>query len=173
MNGVKVSDFMEEVERLKEEVNLIKERNRKVEMDKKWEQSFTRRALLVLFTYLAIGVYLQAINIPLAWLNAIVPAVAFLLSTLTMSYFKKIWISFGAVQDKKILVNKKQAEEKKVNKQKILEGIDMQKSINNDSVQNLLGVSDTTATRYLDELEKEGKIKQIGDTGRGVFYERI
>jgi hypothetical protein len=82
---------MEEIEKLIEEVNLIKERNRKVELDKKWERSWTRRGLLVLFTYLAIGVYLWAINIPRPWLNAIVPAVAFLLSTLTMPFFKKHW----------------------------------------------------------------------------------
>jgi len=39
-------------------------------------------------------------------------------------------------------------------------------------VENLLLVSDATATRYLDELEKEGKIKQVGKTGKGVFYEK-
>jgi sterol desaturase/sphingolipid hydroxylase (fatty acid hydroxylase superfamily) len=83
---------MEDVENLKKEIELIKERNKKVELDKEWERSFARRALLVIFTYLAIGAYLQAINIPRAWLNAIVPAVAFLLSTLTMPFFKKIWI---------------------------------------------------------------------------------
>lgn len=83
---------MDDLEKLREEIKLIKERNKKVELDKKWEQSFTRRALLVIFTYLAIGFYLQAINIPRAWLNAIVPAVAFLLSTLTMPFFKKLWL---------------------------------------------------------------------------------
>ena len=76
---------------IEKEIELIRERNRRVEMDKKWEGSFTRRGLLVLFTYLAIGFYLQAIQIPMSWLNAIVPAVAFLLSTLTMPFFKKLW----------------------------------------------------------------------------------
>ena len=42
--------------------------------------------------------------------------------------------------------------------------------IANNDVQILLGVSDATATNYLDELEKEGKIKQHGEIGRGVFY---
>jgi len=84
---------MEDVEELKREVGLIKERNGRVELDKKWEGSFTRRGLLVLFTYLAIGFYLQAINIPRAWLNAIVPSVGFLLSTLTLPFFKKVWLS--------------------------------------------------------------------------------
>ena len=63
-----------------------------VEKDKIWETSWTRRFLLIVFTYLAIGFYLQAININNAWLNAIVPAVGFLLSTLTLPFFKKLWM---------------------------------------------------------------------------------
>jgi len=41
---------------------------------------------------MAIGLYMRAIDIPLAWLNAVVPAVAFMLSTLAMPFFKKLWI---------------------------------------------------------------------------------
>jgi hypothetical protein len=81
----------EELQKIREEINFIKERNKRVELDKKWEGSYTRRGLLILFTYLAIGFYLQAINVPRAWLSAIVPAVGFLLSTLTMPFFKKLW----------------------------------------------------------------------------------
>ncbi len=29
------------------------------------------------------------------------------------------------------------------------------------------------ATRYLDELEKEGRIRQVGQTGRYVYYEKV
>ncbi len=42
--------------------------------------------------------------------------------------------------------------------------------ITNDDVEKLLHVSDSTATRYLDELEKRGRITQRGTTGRGVIY---
>lgn len=45
--------------------------------------------------------------------------------------------------------------------------------ISNDEVEKLLHVSDATATRYLEVLEKEGKIKQVGKTGRGVTYQKI
>ena len=41
----------------------------------------------------------------------------------------------------------------------------------NDDIQALLEVSDATATAYLQELEKEGRIRQVGDTGQGVYYE--
>jgi predicted HTH transcriptional regulator len=46
-------------------------------------------------------------------------------------------------------------------------------SITNDEVEKFLHVSDATATRYLSILEKEGKIKQSGKTGKGVSYSRI
>lgn len=43
--------------------------------------------------------------------------------------------------------------------------------ITNNDVEKLLGVSDATATRYLDELEKQGKVRQVGERGRFVYYE--
>ena len=55
-------------------------------------------------------------------------------------------------------------------KSKLLESIVSRGRIANNDVQILLGVSDATATNYLEELEKEGKIKQHGEIGRGVFY---
>jgi hypothetical protein len=79
---------------LERRIKNIEERNRRVESDKAWETSYTRRALLMLFTYLAIGFYLQAINIYQPWLNALVPAVAFMLSTLTIPLFKKLWLRY-------------------------------------------------------------------------------
>ncbi len=45
--------------------------------------------------------------------------------------------------------------------------------VKNDDVQRLTGVSDATATRYLDELEKEGLIRQVGVVGGYVYYEKI
>ena len=74
------------------ELNKIKQRNKNVELDKTWETSYTTRLILTLFTYLAIGVYLWVIKIPMPWLNAIVPALAFMFSTLTLPIFKRIWV---------------------------------------------------------------------------------
>lgn len=77
---------------LEQRVQNIEERNQRVELDKVWETSWTRRILLMIFTYLAIGIYMWAIGIANAWLNAIVPAIGFLLSTLTMQFFKNLWL---------------------------------------------------------------------------------
>ena len=83
---------MNELTEIKKNLDVIEERNKRVEADKAWETSYTRRGLLIAFTYLAIGLYLNAINIPSPWLNAIVPSVGFLLSTLTLPFFKKLWL---------------------------------------------------------------------------------
>ena len=48
-----------------------------------------------------------------------------------------------------------------------------QSKITNDEVEKFLHVSDATATRYLSILEKEGKIKQIGKTGKAVVYIKV
>lgn len=60
-------------------------------------------------------------------------------------------------------------ERKNAAKENILEHIKEKGTVNNDDVESLLGVSDATATRYLQELEQEGKIIQEGET-RGVVY---
>lgn len=88
------------MENLEQRIQIIEERNKKVESDKAWETSWTRRILLTAFTYLAIGIYLWAIKITRPWLNAIVPSVAFMISTLTVPFFKKLWIKHPRVDKK-------------------------------------------------------------------------
>lgn len=84
--------MMEEIELVKHRLAAIEARNERVEADKAWEGSYTRRGLLIIFTYLAIGIYMWAITVPKPWLNAIVPSLGFLLSTLTLPYFKQWWL---------------------------------------------------------------------------------
>ncbi len=57
--------------------------------------------------------------------------------------------------------------------EKILEMFSTKPNVTNDEVEKLLHVSDATATRYLSELEKQGKVKQVGKTGHAVSYSRI
>jgi hypothetical protein len=76
---------------LDERVQKIEDRNRAVELDKAWETSWARKLLIVVFTYIAIGIFLSVIKVDRPWLSAIVPAVGFTLSTLTMPFFKDAW----------------------------------------------------------------------------------
>lgn len=80
------------MENFEQRIQRIEARNEKVEADKAWETSVTRRALPMLFTYLAVGSYLWAIRVPKPWINAIVPAAGFMISTLTMPLFKRQWL---------------------------------------------------------------------------------
>lgn len=82
---------MDELLNINRRLQVIEERNKRVELDKKWEGSWARRVLLMLFTYLAIFLYFLAINIEQAYLNAVVPTIGFLLSTLTLPLFKRLW----------------------------------------------------------------------------------
>lgn len=77
---------------MKEDIEQIKERNQRVEADKAWETSKTRRVIIALMTYIIIVIFLWSIEAPNPWLNAIVPTVGFILSTLTLPFFKNFWI---------------------------------------------------------------------------------
>ena len=77
---------------MNKELESIKERNRRVEADKAWETSPTRRSILTILTYLIVGIFLTLIGVNKPWLNALVPTAGFVLSTLILSPIKKYWI---------------------------------------------------------------------------------
>ena len=52
---------MSDLRSIEERLSSIEERNRRVEADKAWETSWTRRLLIAVLTYGVIAVYLQAI----------------------------------------------------------------------------------------------------------------
>jgi len=66
-----------------------------------------------------------------------------------------------------------QSENKERNKKAIFELLETNHPLTNNDVEKMLGISDATATRYFDELEREGKVRQVGKTGRHVYYERV
>ena len=76
---------------LQEEIEKIKLRNARVELDKTWETSWTRRLLICLLTYLVVVAYSLTINkISNIWLSSFVPVIGFTLSTLSLKFIRKI-----------------------------------------------------------------------------------
>ncbi|MCK5285661.1 MAG: winged helix-turn-helix transcriptional regulator [Candidatus Pacebacteria bacterium] len=57
--------------------------------------------------------------------------------------------------------------------EKILDLINEKSRVANNDVEELLDVSDSTATRYLQKLEDKKLIEQKGEIGRSVYYQKI
>ena len=83
---------MDQIQDLKKELEKIKARNKKVEADKAWETSWTRRLFLFLFTYIIIVIFFYMANLPDPFKNAVVPSLAFVISTMTLPIVKKWWL---------------------------------------------------------------------------------
>ena len=77
---------------LEEEIEKIKERNKRVEKNKEWETSWTRRISIMILTYIIVVTYSYLIrennNI---FLSSLVPVIGFTLSTLSLNVIRKIW----------------------------------------------------------------------------------
>lgn len=81
-----------EIEDLKKEIENIKERNKRVELDKKWETSWTRKICICILTYIVVIIYSYAVrNYDNILLSSLVPVIGFTLSTLSLRYIRKIW----------------------------------------------------------------------------------
>lgn len=76
---------------LEKRIKAIEERNSRVEIDKAWETSWTRKIAIAVLTYVVVLVYLFAIGNDNPWVNAIVPPVGFLLSTLAVRWVRNMW----------------------------------------------------------------------------------
>lgn len=82
---------MSEHETLEQRVSKLEDRNRRVEADKSWETSWTRRLAIMILTYLTVVFYLQYVVHIDPWINALVPVIGFFASTLTVNFLKKRW----------------------------------------------------------------------------------
>lgn len=75
-----------------QEINKIKERNKRVETDKAWETSWTRRICICILTYFVVVLYSWVISqISNIWLSSIVPVIGFTISTLSLKLVRKVW----------------------------------------------------------------------------------
>lgn len=86
---------MATLEELTKDVEEIKKRNLRVEVDKAWETSVTRRCAILVLTYIVMVVFFVFAKIERPFLNALVPVLAFALSTLSLSLIKKWWTLRG------------------------------------------------------------------------------
>ena len=79
-------------EKIEKEIKSIKVRNARVELDKKWETSWTRRICICILTYVVVIIYSFTIQqISNVFLSSLVPVIGFTLSTLSLGFIRRIW----------------------------------------------------------------------------------
>lgn len=76
-----------------EEIERIKERNKKVEADKAWETSCTRKVVVSLATYIVMICVMWVLKMENPFISAIIPTLGFLLSTVSANLVKKLWLN--------------------------------------------------------------------------------
>ncbi len=73
-------------------VENILERNHRVEMEKAWETSKTRRGIIAFMTYVVAAIFMKHIGVDGYLLSALVPTGGYIFSTLSLPVVKKMWI---------------------------------------------------------------------------------
>lgn len=80
---------------IEDRIAAIEDRNKKVEQDKKWESSLTRRISIGIITYVVVVGYLNAIKNDKPYVNALVPVMGYWLSGILLPKIRKIWQDFN------------------------------------------------------------------------------
>ena len=77
---------------IEKEIINIKERNKRVELDKRWETSILRKICICILTYIVVIIYSYIVrNFDNIFLSSLVPVIGFTLSTLSLKYIRKLW----------------------------------------------------------------------------------
>ncbi len=69
----------------------IESRNARVENDKAWETSLTRKFSILIMTYLILGIYMMLLSVENWYLHALVPTCGYFLSTLALPVIRNMW----------------------------------------------------------------------------------
>ena len=77
---------------LEKRIEDIEKRNKRVELDKAWETSWTRRICIMVLTYIVVVIYSFVIrNYNKVLLSSLVPVMGFGLSSLSITIIRRIW----------------------------------------------------------------------------------
>ncbi len=77
---------------LEKRIKNIEERNKRVELDKRWETCWTRRLCIIVLTYIIVIFYTFLIRkYDAILLSSLVPVIGYTLSTLSLKLVRKAW----------------------------------------------------------------------------------
>ena len=77
---------------LEKEIRKIQARNKKVELDKAWETSNTRKISIAILTYFTMVLVMYSLDMANPFIGAVIPTLGFTLSTFGMNFLKNFWI---------------------------------------------------------------------------------
>ncbi|MBI3385828.1 hypothetical protein HY031_01955 [Candidatus Gottesmanbacteria bacterium] len=83
---------MASIDGLQTELEKIKQRNKRVEGDKAWETSWTRRIFIGVSTYILILILLIITHVENPFLSALIATIGYLISTLSLGILKSWWL---------------------------------------------------------------------------------
>jgi hypothetical protein len=77
---------------IEREIQQIKNRNQRVELDKRWETSWTRRIVILVLTFIVVLIfnYLVSRRVNIVF-SSLVPVIGFFLSTLSLGLVRRAW----------------------------------------------------------------------------------
>ncbi len=78
---------------IEERIIIIEERNKRVETEKAWEISGTRKICIALCTYVVMVCVMYVLHNETPYTSALIPTLGFVLSTATFSSIKRVWIA--------------------------------------------------------------------------------
>ena len=76
---------------IEDRLAAIEARNRRVEADKAWETSLTRRGTIILITYVVAMLTFAVIGTETPYIMAVIPTLGYLLSTLALPRLRRQW----------------------------------------------------------------------------------
>ena len=80
------------LEKIENDIANIQKRNRRVELEKAWETSLTRKISILIITYILVILVMYALHITQPFTNAIIPTIGYFLSTQSLPFIKRWWI---------------------------------------------------------------------------------
>jgi putative acetyltransferase len=75
-----------------DDIIALKEKNKKIEADKAWETSTTRRGIIAVVTYVIVAIWLGMIGVEHHLMHALVPVLAYLVAMAGLPFMKKYWL---------------------------------------------------------------------------------
>lgn len=79
---------------IEQEIKKIQERNKRVEQDKAWETSKTRKVSIAVLTYFVMVLVMYSLKMDSPFIGAIIPTLGFTLSTFSLDFIKEYWKKF-------------------------------------------------------------------------------